>query len=133
MPSHIPLVENGSLIGVDGKPLAPAPLNAWRGFPFEVHPHMRRGEVAHRHNPNPLVVVRTGAHGRSRIRSGTRTYELYLMDAPTGSNKRRVTYWPGFDGLPVLSPDGHWLLWSSKRTKDATTQIIAAEFSIDPR
>jgi len=78
MTSHIPLVEDGVVIGLDGKPLAPAPVNAWAGFPFEVHPHMRKGEVAHRYNPSPLVFVRRGAHGQSRIRSGTHTYELRL-------------------------------------------------------
>ena len=78
MTSHIPLVQDGALIGLDGKPLAAAPINAWTGFPFETHPHMRKGEVAHRYNPSPLVFLRHGARGRSRIRSGTHTYELRL-------------------------------------------------------
>lgn len=78
MASHIPLVQDGALIGLDGKSLAPAPINAWSGFPFEVHPHMRKGEVAHRYNPSPLIVVRSGARGRSRIRSGPHIYELLL-------------------------------------------------------
>ncbi|HEX2539496.1 MAG TPA: AraC family transcriptional regulator [Caldimonas sp.] len=78
MPSHIPLLEEDRLIGLDGKPLAPLPVNAWRGLPFEVHPHMRKAEVAHRYNPHPLLLVRLRAHGRSRIRSGRSVFDLVL-------------------------------------------------------
>jgi len=78
MPSHIPLVEENHVIGLDGKPLAPLPVNAWAGLPFEVHPHMRKGEVAHRYNPHPLLLVRQRAHGRSRIRSGLSVFDLAL-------------------------------------------------------
>jgi len=39
MASHIPLVEDDHVIGLDGKPLAPLPVNAWADLPFEVHPH----------------------------------------------------------------------------------------------
>ena len=78
MASHIPLVEDDHVIGLDGKPLAPLPVNAWAGLPFEVHPHMRKGEVAHRYNPHPLLLVRLSTHGRSRIRSGHSLYDLGL-------------------------------------------------------
>jgi hypothetical protein len=46
MASHIPLLEDDRVIGLDGKPLAPLPINDWSGLPFETHPHMRKGEVA---------------------------------------------------------------------------------------
>ncbi|MGH8796097.1 MAG: helix-turn-helix domain-containing protein [Caldimonas sp.] len=78
MASHIPLVENDHVIGLDGKPLALLPVNAWAGLPFEVHPHMRKGEVAHRYNPHPLLLVRQRAHGRSRIRSGHSVFDLVV-------------------------------------------------------
>jgi AraC family transcriptional regulator len=78
MASHIPLVEGDRLIGLDGKPLAPLPVNAWGGLPFEIHPHMRKGEVAQRYNPHPLLLVRLGAQGRSRIRSGHSVFDLVL-------------------------------------------------------
>jgi AraC family transcriptional regulator len=78
MASHIPLFENDHIIGLDGKPLAPLPVNAWAGLPFEVHPHMRKGEVAHRYNPHPLLLVHLRSHGRSRIRSGHKVFELAL-------------------------------------------------------
>lgn len=78
MASHIPLVEDDHVIGLDGKPLAPLPVNAWAGLPFEVHPHMRKGEVAHRYNPHPLLLVHLRSHGRSRIRSGHTVFDLAL-------------------------------------------------------
>lgn len=78
MASHIPLLEDDRLIGLDGKPLAPSPVNRWPGLPFEVHPHLRQAEVAHRCNPHPLLLVHVGVHGRSRIRSGARVYDLLL-------------------------------------------------------
>src|SRR4051812_20671837 len=78
MPSHIPLLEEDHVIGLDGKPLAPLPVNAWAGLPFEVHPHMRKGEVAHRYNPHPLLLLRLRAHGRARIRSGPSVFDLSL-------------------------------------------------------
>jgi len=34
--SHIPLVEDGHVIGIDGQPLAPVPVNAWEGVLFGV-------------------------------------------------------------------------------------------------
>ena len=76
MSSHIQLVESGRVIGLDGRPWAPLPVNAWTGFPFEAHKHMRKGEVAHRYNPNPLVFLRYGASGHARIVSDKHTYDL---------------------------------------------------------
>jgi AraC family transcriptional regulator len=78
MASHIPLVEDDHVIGLDGKQLAPLPVNAWSGLPFEVHPHMRKGEVAHRYNPHALLLLHVRSHGRSRIRSGHTVFDLAL-------------------------------------------------------
>ncbi len=36
MASHIPPVDEDHLIGLDGKPLAPLPVNARVGLPFEI-------------------------------------------------------------------------------------------------
>lgn len=78
MGSHIQLVENGNVIGLDGRPWAPTPPNAWTGFPVEVHKHMCRGEVTHRYNPNPLVFLRDRARGQSQILSDRHTYNLTI-------------------------------------------------------
>jgi AraC family transcriptional regulator len=76
MTSHIQLVERQRVIGLDGGPWDPVPVNTWTGMPFEVHEHMRQGEVSQRYNPNPLIFLRYGASGRSRIVSGGRTIDL---------------------------------------------------------
>lgn len=70
-------------------------------------------------------------------------YEAYLMDATApedpnaeltayGTNKTRITHATGFDGLPVFSPDGKWMMWTSQRTDDpnlkGSSQIWVARF-----
>jgi tricorn protease-like protein len=45
-----------------------------------------------------------------------------------GSHKVRITFSDGFDGLPAFSPDGKYLMWSSKRSADHTTQVFLARF-----
>ena len=47
-------------------------------------------------------------------RHGHRNYELYLLKIDTG-RQERVTHSPGADILPVFSPDGRKLMWTSKR------------------
>jgi hypothetical protein len=60
-------------------------------------------------------------------RHGHQNYEIYLM-RDDGTHQVRVTNREGFDGLPVFSPDGRYLMWSSKRAGDGTTQIFAGVF-----
>jgi len=66
------------------------------------------------------IIYATSAHGHTN-------YELYWMN-DDGTGKTRVTYAPGFDGLPAFSADGKYLMWSSKRSKDNTTQVFVARF-----
>jgi Tol biopolymer transport system component len=58
---------------------------------------------------------------------GHGNFEVYLM-RDDGSRKTRVTFWNGFDGLPVFSPDGRWLMWTSKRGPEKTSQIWVARY-----
>ena len=60
-------------------------------------------------------------------RHGHQNYELYLM-RDDGSRNLRITYTDGADILPVFSPDGKYLMWTSKRAADHTTQIFVARF-----
>jgi WD40 repeat protein len=76
------------------------------------------------HPDGKHIIYATSAHGHQN-------YELYLMRAD-GSHKSRITYTEGFDGLPVFSPDGKYLMWSSKRTADKTTQVFIARFRFPP-
>jgi Tol biopolymer transport system component len=57
---------------------------------------------------------------------GFRNFELYIVDAAGAREPVRVTYSDGFDGLPVFSPDGTRLSWSSSRTPDKKPQIFIA-------
>lgn len=46
---------------------------------------------------------------------GMPNYEIFMRSLKTGK-ETRLTYSPGFDGFPTLSPDGNTLLFSSSRT-----------------
>jgi Tol biopolymer transport system component len=54
-------------------------------------------------------------------------YDVYLMRAD-GSHKTRLTFSEGFNGQPVISPDGNYLLFTSKRTANHAPQIFCASF-----
>ncbi|MFM9956751.1 MAG: TolB family protein [Phycisphaerales bacterium] len=55
---------------------------------------------------------------------GHDNYEVFAVEVPRESNgfarpselkKKRVTHASGFDGLPVFSPEGEWMMWTSQR------------------
>ena len=60
---------------------------------------------------------------------GFDNFELFLTDAEGTHEPVRVTYTPGFDGLPVFSPDGKKLSWASGRTGDGKSQIFLADWN----
>ena len=41
----------------------------------------------------------------------------------------RVTFTPGFDGLPVFSPDRKKLCWTSGRTGDGKSQLFIGDWN----
>jgi Tol biopolymer transport system component len=47
---------------------------------------------------------------------GFENFELFIVDAEGAKEPVRVTYSDGFDGLPVPSPDGNTLAWTSTRS-----------------
>jgi Tol biopolymer transport system component len=55
---------------------------------------------------------------------GFSNFELYLVDAAGAREPVRVTFTDGFDGLPVFSPDGKKLCWTSNRTSDGKSQLF---------
>jgi Tol biopolymer transport system component len=68
-------------------------------------------------------IIYAGAdHGNPTVRPN---YDLYWMDVDTGK-KVRLTYFPGADLLPVFSPDGKQIMWTS--TRDGTSQLYLADF-----
>ena len=57
---------------------------------------------------------------------GFDNFELFLVDAAGRHEPVRVTFSEGFDGLPVFSPDGRKLCWTSGRTSNHQSQLFLA-------
>ncbi len=68
------------------------------------------------------IVYTTSAHGH-------RNYEVYLLNIETGFS-HRVTHSPRFDGLPVFSPDGTKMMWTSQRGSLGDSQVFIADFAL---
>lgn len=59
---------------------------------------------------------------------GFANFELYMVAADGGGEPVRVTDRDGFDGLPVFTPDGKRLAWTS-RPKGKGSQIFIADWN----
>jgi Tol biopolymer transport system component len=57
---------------------------------------------------------------------GVSNFELFIVDAEGEKEPVRVTYSEGFDGLPVPSPDGRRLAWTSTRDGAGQGQVFLA-------
>jgi Tol biopolymer transport system component len=62
---------------------------------------------------------------------GFENFELFLVDAQGTREPVRVTYTDGFDGLPVPSPDGRQLAWTSSRSggSGSAGQLFLAQWN----
>jgi Tol biopolymer transport system component len=60
---------------------------------------------------------------------GFENFELFMVDARGVKEPVRVTYSDGFDGLPVPSPDGARLSWTSTRSGGGAGQIFLADWN----
>jgi Tol biopolymer transport system component len=62
---------------------------------------------------------------------GFENFELFMVDAQGAKEPVRVTYTDGFDGLPVPSPDGKQLAWTSSRSGGAGSagQLFLAQWN----
>lgn len=61
-------------------------------------------------------------------KQGFANFELYMVDAEGKREPVRVTDRVGFDGLPVFTPDGRRLSWTS-RPKGTGSQIFIADWN----
>jgi hypothetical protein len=52
-----------------------------------------------------------------------------MVDVEGAHAPVRVTETPGFDGLPVFSPDGRELVWTSNRTSTGASQLFRARWN----
>jgi Tol biopolymer transport system component len=60
---------------------------------------------------------------------GFANFELFLVDVEGTREPVRVTFTDGFDGLPVFSPDGTKLAWTSSRTSDNKSHIFLTDWN----
>jgi len=60
---------------------------------------------------------------------GFENFELFMVDPEGKKEPVRVTYSDGFDGLPVPSPDGKLLAWTSSRSGGAAGQLFLAQWN----
>ncbi len=60
---------------------------------------------------------------------GFDNFELFMVDAQGSKEPVRVTYSDGFDGLPVPSPDGKTLAWTSTRAGGSGGQLFLAQWN----
>jgi Tol biopolymer transport system component len=61
--------------------------------------------------------------------NGFANFELYLVDAEGKHEPVRVTTTDGFDSLPVFTPSGDELAWTSTRTENKKSQIFMAQWN----
>ena len=74
------------------------------------------------HPSGDYLIFGTNVHGFAN-------FELYLVDAQGAHAPVRVTTTDGFDSLPVFTPDGKDLAWTSNRTPNKKSQIFIADWS----
>jgi Tol biopolymer transport system component len=60
---------------------------------------------------------------------GFENFEVFIVDAAGTKEPVRVTYSDGFDGLPVPSPDGKQLAWTSTRSGGGAGQLFLAQWN----
>lgn len=60
---------------------------------------------------------------------GFTNFEVYIVDATGTKEPVRATYTDGFDGLPVPTPDGTGLAWTSTRHQGEGGQLYLADWN----
>jgi Tol biopolymer transport system component len=60
---------------------------------------------------------------------GFENFEVFMVDPEGAKEPVRVTYSDGFDGLPVPSPDGTMLAWTSSRSGGTAGQLFLAQWN----
>ena len=70
------------------------------------------------------IVYAAADHSDPTVRPN---YDLWWMNVDTLA-KTRITYAPGADVLPVFSPDGKKLMWTSTRDGHQPAQLFIADF-----
>jgi TolB protein len=86
------------------------------------------------HPTKPFIIWAGADHSDPTKRPN---YDLWIMPYEIhdgkikGGEVHRVTDHPSADVLPVFSPDGKRLMWTSNRTSDNSSQLWTAEFKLE--
>ena len=62
---------------------------------------------------------------------GFENFEVFMVDVEGRKEPVRITYSNGFDGLPVPSPDGRRVAWTSSRGGGREGQVFLADWNHD--
>lgn len=79
--------------------------------------------------PNGERFIFTQVDHEAHAGGGRPNYDLVMMSLG-GAATVRITHDPAFDGLPVFSPDGKKVMWTSKRGGLTEPQIFIADFKL---
>ena len=85
------------------------------------------------HPSKPYIIWSGADHSDPNARPN---YDLWLARYEVSSGQfrleepRRVTDFSGADVLPVFSPDGKQLMWTSTRTSDHSSQLFLADLQL---
>lgn len=60
---------------------------------------------------------------------GFTNFEIFMVDVEGTKEPVRITFTDRFDGLPVPTPDGRQLLWTSQRHGDGGGQLYMADWN----
>lgn len=74
------------------------------------------------HPSNKYIIFSTNVHGH-------RNFELYIVDVDGEKEPVRVTDMDGFDGLPVFTPDGKYITWTSDRTPEKKGHLFHGKWN----
>lgn len=74
------------------------------------------------HPSNTYIIFHSNKYGFANC-------ELFIVDVHGKKEPVRVTFTDGFDGLPVFSPDGKKLVWTSNRTPQKNSQLFIADWN----
>jgi Tol biopolymer transport system component len=80
-------------------------------------------------HPSGKFFIFTQADHEAYARGSRPNYDLLLMSLD-GQRTERITFDDNFDGLPVFSPDGRKLMWTSKRGGLEEAQVFIADFTL---
>lgn len=79
--------------------------------------------------PSGKCFIFTQADHDAPSRGESINYDLFMM-TPEGEHLTRITFEKEFDGLPVFSPAGKRIMWTSKRGPLEEAQVFIADFTL---